>query len=265
MNLMDNSPEHNDLAALSPKPSVWPIITASGLGIFIFGIIGAAYGVSTGLKLLAIGGVILIITTMGWIDTVIKEMGKHEPVERQIQWLNKGFKLFLLSEGAIFGAFFAHYYYCRFHLPDWPPEGAPELHTTMPALATLILLFSSVICELGHRSLKKGNRGNTKSLILLTVGLGLIFLAFQGYEWGFLRAFDEFTHQSGMFGTLFYIMTGFHGLHVATGIILLLLVYGRLEMGHLTEKFHFSMNVASWYWHFVDVVWILLFFTIFLI
>ena len=146
----------------------------------------------------------------------------------------------------------------------WPPVGAPHLDTTLPAIATLILMSSSVTMELGHHALKHGDRARARLWTLLTIILGVIFLGFQGHEYGFLMAYDKFTLASGMFGSHFFAMTGFHGAHVATGLIMLMIVGLRLRLGHYTPERHFSFAAASWYWHFVDVIWIFLFFTIYL-
>lgn len=215
-------------------------------------------------SIMVIGGLLGITGAMGWASALIKENSEIPDVIEDDRWMKLGLKLFLISETAIFGSFFAHHYYSRTQTAVWPPVGAPELDTTLPAIATLILMSSSVTMELAHHMLKKGNRTLARNLTFVTIALGVIFLGFQAHEWGFLKAYDQFTLQSGTYGTLFFAMTGFHGAHVATGILLMLVVWLRLQMGHYTPERHFSFAAASWYWHFVDVIWIFLFFTVYL-
>ena len=259
--------------ALSPAPSYWPIFLALALGLlpasalaFIWG--GAAWR-PLAWTLLVAGFAVVGVPLMGWCHAVIHDKWHgHFIPEAQFADLATGTLLFFISEIAIFGSIFAYYFTYRFIVAEgWPLAGTPDIkhHLALPALATLVLMISSVTAEFGHKALISGRRGLSKSWFLLTLGLGVLFLGMQGYEWGFMINFDGFTVSTNTFGTIFYILTGFHALHVMVGIVMLLLVYARLEMGHYTNRRHFSVNAASWYWHLVDVVWIFLFFTVYLI
>ena len=247
-----------------PEPSYWPLALAFSTGLLPLGFLLSVWA-GKGTALLIVGGVLVITSMMGWANQLIKETATLPNIAEDDHWMRSGMKLFLLSEAAIFGAFFAHHFNSRTYLPEWPPAGAPHLDTTLPAIATLILMTSSVTMEFAHHALKAGKRKAATWLTFITIVLGIVFLGFQGHEWGFLKIYDQFTHQSGVFGTSFYIMTGFHGFHVATGVLMLILVWLRLRLGHFDPQRHFSFVAASWYWHFVDVVWIGLFFTIYLI
>ena len=263
---MSTVPHHDshDEHIHMPEPSLWPLILAFSIGLIPAGFLLSVWA-HKGTPLLIGGGVLVIISLMGWANQLIKETATLPDIMEDDRWMKNGMLLFLLSEAAIFGAFFAHHYNSRTYLPEWPPAGAPHLHTTLPAIATLILMSSSVTMEFAHIALKKGKRRAATWLTLTTIVLGAVFLGFQGHEWGFLKSYDQFTLKSGVFGTSFYMMTGFHGFHVATGILMLFLVWFRLRLGHFDPHRHFSFVAASWYWHFVDVVWIGLFFTIYLI
>ncbi|MBL0062026.1 MAG: cytochrome c oxidase subunit 3 [bacterium] len=259
----DGHQAHHDHVHL-PPPSYWPIFTASATGLLATGVLLWLWHASMGVTLIVIGSLLAITGLMGWCQALIKENDEIPDIMEDDRWMKMGLKLFLVSEAAIFGAFFAHHYYTRFDFPKWPPVGAPELDTTLPAIATLILMTSSVTMEYSHHLLKHGNRDKSRLWLGITLLLGIIFMGFQGHEYGFLKAYDKFTLESGMFGSHFFAMTGFHGAHVATGIVMMFIVGLRLRLGHYTPERHFSFAAASWYWHFVDVIWIFLFFTIYL-
>ncbi len=253
-------PDHIHL----PPPSYWPIFTATAAGLLMTGLLLWLWEASMGVSLIVVGSLLAITGLMGWAQALIKENAELPDVVEDDRWMKMGLKLFLVSEAAIFGAFFGHHYYTRFDFPQWPPVGAPHLDTTLPAIATLILMTSSVTMEYAHHLLKQNKRDKSRLWLGITLLLGIIFMGFQGHEYGFLKAYDQFTLSSGMFGTHFFAMTGFHGAHVATGIIMMFIVGLRLRLGHYTPERHFSFAAASWYWHFVDVIWIFLFFTIYL-
>jgi len=245
-------------------PSYWPIALATAVGFLACGLLIQLWAGPWGSGLLVFSGLGTVICLMGWANRMIGDMGHIPDVTHEDHGLRMGVLLFLASETAVFGALFAHHYYARFHAAQWPPQGAPKLETHLPAIATLILMFSSATMQWAHAALLQGKRRAASWLVLLTIALGVVFLGFQGYDWGFLKVYDKFTQTSGTFGTTFYSMTGFHGLHVTVGLIFLMLVWIRLRLGHFDPQRHFSFVAASWYWHFVDVVWIFLFFTIYL-
>lgn len=247
-----------------PEPSLWPLFLALSIGLLPLGFLLSVWA-QKGTALLVAGGVLVVTCLMGWANQLIRETATLPDIAEDDRWMRSGMKLFLVSEAAIFGAFFAHYYSTRTAAEIWPLPGAPHLDTSLPSIATLILMSSSVTMEFAHHALKAAKRGMASLLTLITIILGIIFLSFQGHEWGFLKTYDQFTQASGITGTLFYIMTGFHGAHVATGILMLMIVWFRLRLGHFAPERHFSFVAASWYWHFVDVIWIALFFSIYLI
>lgn len=261
--------EHHNPESLNPQPSYWPIILSMVLLIIPIGTLMLLWGGPDihvwGWAVLILGGALAIIPTMGWAHAVIVDKWEgHFGVEAQGRDLAMGTKLFFLSEIAIFGSLFAYYFVQRHYAindPEqgWPLAGTPPIDNFLPAVGLVILLTSSVTCEFAHKALIAGNRAWSKNWLLLTMGLGLAFLYIQGYEYGILINLEEFTVTTNWFGTVFYALTGFHGLHVMSGLIMLMVVYGRLEFGHYTRKRHFSMMAASWYWHLVDVVWVFVF------
>lgn len=267
-NLMNEHTEKAEHLHLPPK-SIWPLVLSLGAGLLAFALITWSMGRPIAAELLGIsGGSITLVSLMGWAHAVIQDKRAdevREDVSLQQKDLKLFLKYFLLSEAAIFGGLFTHYYYTRFHMDFWPPQGTPDLETQGPALATLILMSSSFTCEMALKAIEKGRAFNCKTWLLITVCLGLVFLGYQGYEWGLLLTFYDFTVETNIFGTMFFMLTGFHGLHVSIGIIFLLLTYGRLELGQMNEKRHFSVIATSWYWHFVDIIWVLLFFSLYLI
>ena len=251
-----------------PEPSIWPIILAFGILFLPVGTLLTYHGVTGGAAILGAGTVVTLIAAMGWAGSVI-----HEKTTIDIEWgtrsLSTAWKLFLLSESAIFGAFFGHFGYTLYHAGEdnplnpvrhiWPPVGTPHIHLIIPALGLMMLLLSSATCEFAHKALLVNQRGLAKTWLIVTLVLGWAFMGLQGYEWAYLISYDNFTLSTNIFGTQFYLITGFHGFHVITGILFLFLVYTRMEMGSLTPSRHFSMTAASWYWHFVDVIWLFVF------
>ncbi len=125
----------------------------------------------------------------------------------------------------------------------------------IPAINTLILLSSGATVTWAHWGLKKDNRLQLKIGLALTILLGVIFIVLQVYEY-FLA---DFSLKTGIYGATFYMLTGFHGAHVTLGVIMLIVILGRVIAGHFSENRHFAFEAVSWYWHFVDVIWLLLF------
>lgn len=264
-----------------PAPSIWPFILVLGvghlpiaallfahsemLGVGTIDVFGHTYGLqwlmATGALLTGVA--VSLVGAMGWASSIIKEKYEIDTVWGN-RVLSQAWKLFLLSEAAIFGSFFGHYYYMLYKMGgNWPPAGTPHIDLIIPAVGTGILVTSSLTCELAHKALIAGRRQLCKNWLILTLALGFIFLGMQAWEWGHLISKYNFTPTTNVFGTIFYMVTGFHGFHVITGVLFLFVVYARLEMGAFDRKRHFSMNAASWYWHFVDVIWLLVFFTLY--
>ena len=270
-----------------PEPSHWPIVGSIGMFLTLGGF---AYFLNDGSPMvMAAGAVVLLVMLFGWFGTVISESeaGKYnEQVDMSFRW-SMGW--FIFSEVMFFAAFFGTLFYARIYsIPwlggaghnamtnellwpafdaMWPTNGPGEVggeFTTMgpwgiPAINTLILLTSGVTVTWAHWGLKMGKRGQLILGLLATVALGFIFLGLQVYE--YIHAYDELnlTLESGMYGTTFFMLTGFHGLHVTLGATMLLIILLRAMKGHFSAEHHFAFEAVAWYWHFVDVVWLGLF------
>ena len=270
-----------------PEPSHWPIVGSIGMFLTLGGF---AHFLNDGTPMImAAGAVVLLVMLFGWFGTVIRESeaGKYnEQVDMSFRW-SMGW--FIFSEVMFFAAFFGTLFYARMYsIPwlggagsgvmtnellwpafdaMWPTNGPGEVggeFTTMgpwgiPAINTLILLTSGVTVTWAHWGLKKGNRGQLILGLLATVVLGFIFLGLQAYE--YIHAYNDLNLKltSGMYGTTFFMLTGFHGLHVTLGATMLLIILLRAMKGHFTAEHHFAFEAVAWYWHFVDVVWLGLF------
>lgn len=171
-----------------------------------------------------------------------------------------GMVLFISSEVMFFAALFGAYFTVRGRTGQWPPPGT-DLEMVLPAIATIVLVASSFTMHLADAAAAAGDRRRTSRWLGLTVALGVAFLGGQGYEYSQLH-FDLSDHS---FGTLFYSMTGFHALHVAAGLATIALVLIKNARGHVSAGRHGPVKAASYYWHFVDVVWVLLFATLYLL
>lgn len=259
---------HGHLESLSPAPSYWPLVLTATLTLLPIGTLvliwaETAAGRNLGLAIAGLGLLASLVPTMGWCHAVIVDKwAGHFGEEAQGRDLVMGTKLFFLSEIAIFGSIFAYYFVMLWDATragDWPMAGTPHIHLQLPAIGLVVLLTSSVTCHFAESAIHAGKRGLSKSWMLVTMALGCIFLFIQGWEWGYLISHYGFVTSTNTFATVFYVLTGFHGLHVMTGLIMLFLVYGRLEIGHYSPRRHFSFKAAAWYWHLVDVVWIFVF------
>jgi cytochrome c oxidase subunit 3 len=173
-----------------------------------------------------------------------------------------GVKLAILSEIMLFGAFFAAYFVVRAASGEWPPPGGPERpELALPGLNTLLLVASSGTMQLGVRSARAGDRSRILRWLGATLLLGGVFILIQGYEF----ATNGFGLGSGIFGSTFYILTGFHGAHVLVGLALISIVANRARQGLVSAEHHTSVEGTSYYWHFVDVVWLFLFSTLYVL
>ncbi len=272
-----------------PHGSKWPIIGSIAIFSLLGGFANLLNGAEAGSTFMMIGGAILIYMLFGWFGVVIKESEGglyNDQVDVSFRW---GMAWFILSEVLFFAAFFGALYYARilsvpwiggeghgvatnaFLYPNfeaaWPTNGPDSIGGSfdtipafgIPALNTAILLTSGVTCTLAHWALKREDRGKLILWLWVTVALGLIFLYFQGVE--FAHAYNDInlTLESGIYGSTFFMLTGFHGLHVSIGALMLLVITLRSMKGHFTPKRHFAFEAAAWYWHFVDVVWLGLF------
>ncbi|MBW4558555.1 MAG: heme-copper oxidase subunit III [Trichormus sp. ATA11-4-KO1] len=171
-----------------------------------------------------------------------------------------GFIVFLLSESVIFLSFFAGYIIYKTTTPNWLPAGVSGLEIKEPAINTVILVSSSFVIYLAERALQRHNLMGFRVYLAATMAMGSYFLVGQGIEWSNLT----FGFTSGVYGGMFYLLTGFHGLHVLTGILLQLIIFVRSFFPGNYESGHFGVNATSLFWHFVDVIWIVLFILIYL-
>jgi len=240
--------------------------------------------------LLVIGLTMMLITIFGWFGTVIRESEKgfyNEQMDRSFRW---GMVWFIFSEVMFFAAFFGALFYARvYSVPwlggetdhglltqsllwpkyeaAWPTNGpdaiggffAPMHAWGLPALNTLILLSSGVTITWAHWGLVEGKRPQLIKGLAATVALGVLFLILQYVEYH--EAYKELnlTLNSGIYGSTFFMLTGFHGMHVTIGAIILTVILFRSIAGHFGPHKHFAFEAAAWYWHFVDVVWLGLF------
>ena len=175
-----------------------------------------------------------------------------------------GMVLFIASEVMFFGGLFGAYFTIRSAATQWPPEGTPHLSTPYAAILTTILVTSSVTMQFGVWAIRKNDQRRLLLWLAVSVLLGLCFLAGQAYEYSKLIG-EGMTLSSGVFGSTFYTLTGFHGAHVAGGAAFILIVFLRARSGQFTARYHDTVEMASYYWHFVDVVWLGLFSTIYLL
>ena len=272
-----------------PHGSRWPIVGSIGLTTLLIGFALLLEGRNLGHEMMIVGAIIIAFMMFGWFGTVIgeSESGKYNnQVDRSFRY---GMSWFIFSEVMFFAAFFGALFYARMFsvpwlggegakgaaheflwqqfAPAWPtngPEGLGGEFKIMdtwgiPALNTLILLSSAVTVTWAHWGLKKNNRMQLIIGLLVTVLLGFTFLGMQAHE--YMEAYTHFnlTLHSGIYGTTFFMLTGFHGAHVTIGAIMLTVMLVRSLKGHFTPDHHFAFEAAAWYWHFVDVVWLGLF------
>jgi cytochrome c oxidase subunit 3 len=277
--------EHGqDVMGHVPPGSLWPLLVTGGLALVPFGVLSVIGALDTtsvtlanpmlGKALIAVGGLIFIYCLMGWCNQIIREKLISHNLIGQQKDLQMFVLLFLCGEATAFGAIFGFFYHRKIMDPSFGPVHSPEFHFGGPtvAYATFILLFSSVTCEFAHHALTRHKIGVAKLFFIFTILLGMAFLGMQGLEWGellqrgfFPHAMPEGTAGPASFSAIFYTGTGFHGLHVSIGLVMLFMVLFRLEVGHFRGKRHFAAVAASWYWHFVDIVWVALFITVYVV
>ena len=180
--------------------------------------------------------------------------------KRRIPPLLFGTVLFLASELLFFGSLFAAYFALRSQTAPWPPEGV-VLDLLIPAIGTALLVLSSITFQIGLVAGERGHRSGLRTWIAASLLLGIVFLGLQLWDYTQL-GFEVSSHA---YGTIFFAMTGFHGLHVAAGIVLMLVILGRLAQGAYQDGRVESVHAIGYYWHFVDVVWIALFAVLYLV
>ncbi len=247
------------------NPSPWPFVTS--LIAFATAIAAILYMHGGALLYVEIGFAgLVIVAALWWRDVISEGRNGHDHTEEVRHGLRMGMLLFITSEVMFFFAFFWAYFNAWFPSisfvasPVWPPADVVPLATWhLPFLNTLILLTSGVTVTYAHHAISLGDNKRGAAGILLTVILGALFTACQAYEY----AHASFGFKDGIYSSTFYLATGFHGFHVLVGTIFLAVCYFRAVKGHFTADGHIGFEAAAWYWHFVDVVWLFLFATIY--
>jgi len=267
-----------------PQPSYWPIFGSVALLSMALGAASWFNGWAPGKFLVIAGLLILFFMMAGWFTTVAQESegGRYnKQVDTSFRW---GMSWFIFSEVMFFGAFFGALFYMRvISVPDlgsiesqqliwpgfkagWPVAGpgikeqfSPMGAWGIPALNTLLLLSSGVTVTWAHWGLLKNNRLQLIWGLVMTIALGATFLGFQVYEYAHAYSDLNLKLTMGAYGATFFMLTGFHGFHVTIGTIMLIVILFRSVAGHFTPEHHFGFEGVAWYWHFVDVVWLLLF------
>ena len=249
------------------NPSIWPLIGAASALCLFGGAVMWMHAHQYGSWLMALGTLGVAATMIFWWRDVIGEAhgGDHTPVVQL--HLRYGMILFIASEVMFFVAWFwAFFNAALFPSPVesvggvWPPAGTHVLNPFgFPLLNTLILLCSGTTVTWAHHALIHGDREGLKKGLWCTILLGLLFTSIQAFEY----ATAPFAFKGSIYGSTFFMATGFHGFHVIVGTIFLTVTLFRALAGHFTEKQHFGFEAAAWYWHFVDVVWLFLFICIY--
>ncbi len=272
-----------------PHSSKWPFLGSIALFTTMFGVGSWLNEASWGKPMFLVGIALMIAVLFAWFGDVIRESitGKYN---KQVDGsFRMGMVWFIFSEVMFFAAFFGALFYARqYALPwlggagdgiatnsllwsnfsaAWPSNGPGAVGGAfqtippwgLPLLNTLILLSSGVTVTIAHHALKAGHRKPLLVFLGLTVLLGCTFLYFQATE--YMEAYKELnlTLGSGIYGSTFFMLTGFHGLHVTLGTLMLAIIWFRCAKGHFTRDDHFAFEAVAWYWHFVDVVWLGLF------
>lgn len=275
-----------------PQPSYWPIIGSISLFLMLTGVINIIHDNWFGHYLLATGAIFFVYMLFGWFSAVINEslQGLHsQQMDRTYRW---GMFWFIVSEVAFFGIFFGTLFYARqFSVPILGGlEGSSETHAVLwpnfkatwpllsnpnqqlfpgpaevmpawgiPAFNTFLLLSSAMAVTWAHWGLIKKRQWQLNLGMLVTIVLGISFLSMQAFEYH--EAYTQFhlTLASGIYGTTFFMLTGFHAVHVTLGLTMLSVILIRCLKGHFQPKHHFGFEAVSWYWHFVDVIWLFLF------
>jgi cytochrome c oxidase subunit 3 len=247
-------------------PSPWPLITAIVVFTLTYGGVLYMHGYESGSFLYKFGLILILFMMYTWWRDIVREgtfEGQH--TQRVQSGLKFGMLLFIVSEVMFFFAFFWAFFHSSFN-PSvfiggvWPPLFLIPLDPwKVPLLNTLILLTSGAAVTWAHHSIVWGSKSYAFLGLLITILLAIIFTTLQYLE--YITA--PFSISDGVYGSTFYMATGFHGFHVFVGTCFLIVCLARLYLNHFTTSHHFGFEAAAWYWHFVDVVWLFLFITIY--
>lgn len=266
-----------------PAASHYSTYLSVGIFLMALGFIFRINGTAAGAWSMLAGFALVLYVVIGWFGQIINENIRGVYTKWEDRSYRIGMVWFIFSEVMFFACFFgALYYIRRIALPElggfeetyspygqftstWPSSGplgdpfSPMHAWGIPAVNTMLLLTSGATLTWAHWGLIKGKRFQLNFGLLLTVLLGLTFMGFQVYEYAHAYSEMGLTLGAGVYGATFYILTGFHGFHVTLGTIMLLVMLGRGLKGHFSEHNHFAFEAVAWYWHFVDVVWLILF------
>ena len=277
---------HTDDRYYVPHGSHWPIVGSVGLLLLMTGVSVWLNGAGTGFYIMLAGFGVLIFMITGWFGTVIGESEGGLYNAQVDKSFRQGMFWFIFSEVMFFAAFFGALFYARtMAIPwlggssnnfftnlllwegyesTWPTNGPAEVGGDfeampplgLPLINTALLLTSSITVTIAHHALLAGKRTQLTVFLAATFLLGFIFVYLQGVE--YIHAYQEMNLRltSGIYGSTFFMLTGFHGMHVTIGAIMLTIIFFRVMKGHFTEEKHFAFEAVAWYWHFVDVVWI---------
>ncbi len=280
-----------------PAQSRWPIVASVALFMLALGsgslinALSAVKSTSVGLTLVLAGALLMSVVLFGWFGRVISESQQglySAQMDRSFRW---GMGWFIFSEVMFFAAFFGALFYIRvLALPwlggegdrgssnllwegfsaQWPLMVTPDMTQFpgpkaiispwhIPLFNTLLLISSSVTATFALSALQQDKRPQVRNWLWLTIALGGLFISLQAYEYA--QAYQQLglTLKSGIYGSTFFILTGFHGLHVSIGTLMLIIIALRVMKGHFSAANHFGFEAVVWYWHFVDVVWVGLF------
>ena len=281
--------QHAEDSYYVPHSTKWPMTGSIGLAVMLVSAALWLNGSGAAMWAFYAGVGIIVYMVFGWFGEVIRESEAGKYNAQVDTSFRMGMAWFIVSEIMFFACFFGALFYARAlaipwlggegnnastnellwqgFTPHWPTSGPAEVggdFGTIPAfgipfLNTLILLFSGATITLAHHALKEEKRRQLVGWLAATVALGGIFLFFQVEE--YIYAYRELglTLGSGIYGSTFFMLTGFHGLHVTLGAIMLAVIMVRCMRGHFKPKNHFGFEAVAWYWHFVDVVWLILF------
>jgi heme/copper-type cytochrome/quinol oxidase subunit 3 len=248
------------------EPSLWPFFLAFGLFFFVTGIAFSMHYVVTGYYILLVGLAMLIITSIFWFLDISREAvvkGFHTKIVRQ--GLKTGFLFFIASEIMLFFGFFWAFFHAAL-CPSielgaiWPPVGLHVIPVfDFPLFNTFILIISGFSVTWAHRGISLGSFKEAIDGLILTVLLGLFFIFLQGLEY----YESTFNLQDGVYPSVFFLLTGLHGCHVIVGVCFLFICFISLLFNHFLTNHYLRFVFAVWYWHFVDIIWILLFLSLY--
>jgi heme/copper-type cytochrome/quinol oxidase subunit 3 len=240
-----------------PGPSALPLLLALGLLVLSAGLLLNFY-------IAAIGVVATGVAILAWARPALAPATEAtaQPLEGgdDLNWW--GLLWFLLTEAALFAYLIAAYLYIRAVIaPEWPPAGTEAPHLTLATVNTGLLLLSSIPVRWAGHAAERGRQRSTVIGLALTIVMGGLFLALQGYEYATLA----FSPQTNIYGSVFYTLTGFHGAHVLIGLLIMGAALWHAARGRFSAERHFGVQAAELYWHFVDVVWVILFLSLYVL